>query len=112
MTSTTMANGAMSRNTATFGIRAKLPLAGLLTATVIGTGSARGAGPGLTIHRGASRRTTMAAGTISVADGAGARARLLGIRSTGPGLSAFVAVGFVLGAGGSWGVLVNCFCLW
>src|SRR5437879_10993320 len=51
----TTATGAMSRNTATFGIRAKLLLAGPLTAMAIGTGSARGAGRGLIIHHGASR---------------------------------------------------------
>jgi len=42
----------------------------------IGTGSARGAGLGLTIRPGASRRTTTAAGTISEAGGAGARPNL------------------------------------
>src|SRR6266576_1551558 len=76
----TTATGAMSRNTATFGIRAKLLLAGPLTAMAIGTGSARGAGRGLIIHHGASRRTTMGAGTISEAGGAGAQAQFMGLR--------------------------------
>src|SRR5690348_18451611 len=102
-----MATGAMSPNTATFGIRAKWPLAGLLTATVIGTGSARGAGHGLTIRHGASRRTTMAAGHTSAARGAGARARLLGIRSMARRLSDFAGADLVLESAGVRSALVN-----
>src|SRR6266404_5999730 len=63
------ATGAMNRNTVTFGIRAKLRLTGLLTATGIGTGLALGAGPGLTIRPGVSRPTTMAGGIISESAG-------------------------------------------
>src|SRR5260370_31036381 len=76
-TSTTTVLGEMNRNTATFGIRAKLGLTGLPTATATGIGSAPGAGPGLITRRGALLLTTMAAGTISRAAGAGARARLI-----------------------------------
>src|ERR1700682_3800087 len=74
--------GAMNRNTATFGIPVKSSPTGLPTAPAIGTGSARGAGPGVTICPGALLRSTMAAGTISQAAGAGARARSLVLRST------------------------------
>src|SRR5712691_10642542 len=74
--------GAMSPSTGMFGIPPRLPLAGLLTAMAIGTGSALGVGLGLTIRLGALPRTTMAAGTISRAAGAGARARSLVLRST------------------------------
>src|SRR5882762_823170 len=69
------ATGAMNRNTATFGIPVKSNPTGLPTAPAIGTGSARGAGPGLTIRPGALLRSTMAAGTISRGAGAGARAQ-------------------------------------
>src|SRR5216684_1067296 len=67
--------GAMNLTTATFGIRVMLHLTGLLTAMAIGTGSTPGAGLGLIIRRGASLPSTMAAGTISRADGDGARPR-------------------------------------
>src|SRR5260370_40646332 len=73
----------MSRNTATFGILLRLIPDGLPTARAIGTGSARGAGLGLTIRRGALLPSTMADGTISRAAGAGARARSLVLRSMG-----------------------------
>src|SRR6266568_7418068 len=82
-TSMITAPGATSRGTGMFGIPPRLPLAGLLTATAIGTGSVRGVGLGLTIRLGALPRTTTAAGTISRAAGAGARARSLVLRSTG-----------------------------
>src|SRR6266571_458509 len=75
--------GAMSLGTGMFGIPPRSPLAGLLTATAIGTGSAHGAGLGLTIRLGALPRTTTAAGTISRAAGAGAPARSLVLRSMG-----------------------------
>src|SRR5258708_39636675 len=73
--STTTAPGGMSRNTATFGILLKLTPDGHLTATAIGTGSARGAGPGCTIRRGALLPFTMAAGNVSRVAGAGAQLR-------------------------------------
>src|SRR5216684_1783903 len=74
--------GAMSPSKGMFGIIPMYLLPRLLTATAIGTGSALGVGPGLTIRLGALPLTTMAAGTISQAAGAGARARSLVLRST------------------------------
>ena len=53
---TTTARGTKNRTTVRCGIPTPLPLAGLLTATAIGTGSAPGAGPGLAMSRGALRR--------------------------------------------------------
>src|SRR5712692_5908200 len=76
--------GAMSLNTATFGIRAKLGRTGLPIAMAIGTGSALGAGPGLTIRHGVLRLTITAVGTISRVAGAGARARSLARQSMAP----------------------------
>ena len=61
---TTTAPGTKSPSTATCGIRTTSRLAGLLTATATGTGSAHGAGRGLIIRRGDLRRSTMAAGII------------------------------------------------
>src|SRR2546427_194475 len=50
---------------------------GLPTAMAIGTGLGRGAGPGLTILRGALLHSTTAVGRSSAALGVGARARFL-----------------------------------
>src|SRR5713226_9275851 len=75
--------GAMSLNTATFGIRAKLGRTGLPIAMAIGTGSALGAGLGLTIRHGVLRLIITAVGIISRVAGAGARARFLVLRSMG-----------------------------
>src|SRR5713226_5734919 len=77
----TTVTGAMNRNTAMFGTRVKLRPVGLPTAMAIGTGSAPGAGPGWTIRLGALLRTTMVAGTISLAGGAGAPDRIMVTRS-------------------------------
>src|SRR5713226_10133701 len=76
--------GAMSRSTATFGIRAKLRRTGHPTAMATGTGSGPGVGPGLTIRHGVSRLTITAAGITSAAGGAGARARSLARQSMAP----------------------------
>src|SRR5437016_3197437 len=79
----TTVTGAMNRNTAMFGTRVKLRPAGLPTATDIGTGSARGAGPGLTIRLGGSRLTITVVGIISRAVGAGVPDRIMVIQSMG-----------------------------
>src|SRR5204863_1124046 len=90
-TSTTTAPGVMSLNTATFGIPLRLTLDGLLTAMAIGTGLGRGAGPGLTIRRGALLRSTTAVGRSSAALGVGARARFLARPFMGLRLHVFLA---------------------
>src|SRR5258708_21938120 len=69
---TTTALGVTFQNMATCGIPTKFRRTGLHTVTATGTGSARGAGHGLTIRPGALLRITMAAGIILVAGGAGA----------------------------------------
>src|SRR2546427_7647640 len=102
--------GAMSPNTATSGIPAKLSPAGLLTAMAIGTGLDRGDGPGLTIPLGVLRLTITAVGTISLAGGAGARARFFGLRSTALLLSGSLVAAFAFGADGSrWGLASRSF---
>ena len=75
--------GETSRNMAMSGIPTTSRWTGLLTAMAIGTGSALGAGLGLTIPLGVSRRITTVVGTISAAGGAGAQARSLALRSIG-----------------------------
>src|ERR1700739_4235216 len=79
-----MEAGAMSPSMATCGIRLKLPRTGHLTAMGLGIGLARGAGRGLTIHRGALRRSTTAAGRSSAAGGVGALGQFLVPRFMGP----------------------------
>src|SRR3989442_3525073 len=69
-----------NRTTARFGIRRLWTSAGRLTATVIGTTLARGAGRGLTIRLGVSLHSTMAVGPTLVADGVGAPARITRVR--------------------------------
>src|SRR5260370_30003137 len=100
-TSTTTVLGEMNPNTATFGIRAKLGLTGLPTATAIGIGSAPGAGPGLITRRGALLLTTMAAGTISQAAGDGAQARIMLRRAMDQLSWASLAVALALASAGS-----------
>ena len=63
------------RITVRCGRRARFPSAGLLTATAIGPGSSRGAGPGWTMRRGALRRSTTAAGPTIAAAGSGCPGR-------------------------------------
>src|SRR5258708_32407989 len=107
----TTVTGAMNRNTATFGIPAKLRPVGLPTAMAIGTGSAPGAGPGLTIRLGGSRLTITAAGIISRAVGAGVPARIMVTRSMARLLSVFSGGVLVSERAGSPSVLVNLYFL-
>src|ERR1041384_5844221 len=80
--------GARNRSTGMCGIPTMSAQTGRLTATVTGTGSARGAGPGWAMSLGVLRLTTTAAGHISEADGVGARDRSLVLRFTDRLLSA------------------------
>ena len=72
------------RATATCGCRIASRPAGRLTTTDIGHGSIRGAGPGWTTRRGASRCPTTAAGRTSAEPGAGSPVRFARGRSTRP----------------------------
>ena len=91
--------GAMNPNTVTCGIRAKSNPTGLLTATAIGTGSAPGAGPGLTIRLGVSRLTTTAVGTISAGGWGWCPGPVFGPPIYGPAFVGFLGGGFGLGVG-------------
>src|ERR1700674_4622727 len=102
-TSMILVPGETSPNTVTSGIRAMLSPAGLLTAPAIGIGSDLGAGPGLTILRGALLPSTMAVGTILQAAGAGAPVRFMVPRFTDPLLwASSAAVSDLASAGFRW----------
>src|ERR1700682_822901 len=66
-------HGAKNRITVRSGIRTQWLSAGLRIATDIGTGLARGAGPGWIMRPGALHRFTMADGHMLAVGGAGAR---------------------------------------
>src|SRR5271154_745441 len=70
-----MANGVTRRTTARYGLRV-LRRVGLLIMTATGLGSNRGGGPGLMLHPGGSRHSTMDAGLMSTTVGAGVPAPL------------------------------------
>ena len=78
--------------------------AGRRTATATGPGCGPGAGPGSTMRRGASRRSTTAAGSTSADAGAGRRARMWRARCTRrrwwPGSAGRARVSITIGAGG------------
>jgi len=76
-----MVHGVKSLTTAQCGTRGRSRSAGLLIATDIGTGLARGAGLGWITRPGASRLITMDAGRLSAAPGAGALVRFMRVRS-------------------------------
>src|ERR1700722_6378555 len=72
-----MATGAMWLATAPAGGRGCLRQDGLRIASVIGLGSALGAGPGLKLNLGASLHSTMGVGLLLVVAGYGFLARAL-----------------------------------
>src|SRR5712671_6380449 len=76
-----MGHGVKNLITARCGTRGLWRSVGLRIATDIGTGSARGGGPGWITRRGDSRLITMDAGRLSAAPGAGALARFMRVRS-------------------------------
>src|SRR6266404_9312850 len=78
---TIMGHGVKSLTTAQCGTRGRSRSAGLLIATDIGTGLARGAGLGWITRLGGSRLITMGAGRLSAAPGAGALVRFMRVRS-------------------------------
>ena len=98
--STSTARGRRCPNTAPSGIRPPSSRTGRRTATATGPTSARGARRGSTPRRGATRRSTTAAGSSSAAAGAGARARTSRAPLWAPAL-----VGWTGGPG--WGVSVS-----
>src|SRR5882672_4609947 len=76
-----MGHGVKNLTTARCGTRGRSRSVGLLIATDIGTGSARGAGLGWITRPGDSRLITMDVGHLSAARGAGALARFMRVRS-------------------------------
>jgi hypothetical protein len=68
---------------ALYGIQTQCPWDGLLIATAIGIGLDPGVGRGLTTRLGDLLLTTMAAGCMAEADGAGAQGRSTRVRVTG-----------------------------
>lgn len=75
-----MVHGVKSRIMERCGTRSRWTQAGLLTAMGIGTGLARGAGPGLITRPGASRPIITDAGRLWEARGAGAQDRSMRVR--------------------------------
>jgi hypothetical protein len=75
-------HGVKSLTMVRYGTRVRWKLAGLLIAMGIGTGLARGAGPGWIMRLGALLHSTMGAGRSSAAPGAGALVRSMRGRST------------------------------
>src|SRR6516225_10041452 len=93
--------GTRSRTTVRSGIPPRLHPAGRPTATVTGATSARGDGPGWTLHPGVLHPTTTVVGHLSAAAGAGAQVLILLIPFVAPRLWASSVEDSALGLAGA-----------